>query len=76
MSLIIRLLLFSLTFLSLSLEAFGRDKGGPPPPSRTIDPPVGLVVPIDDSLVYLMIAGLFLGVFYYLKLKSKEVQND
>lgn len=74
MSPIIRLFICVGALLSYSLQALGQDKGGPPPPNKTIDPPVGLVVPIDESLVYLLIAGLFLGVFFYFK--SKEINSD
>lgn len=74
MSRIIRLFICVGAFLSCGLQAIGQDKGGPPPPNKTIDPPVGLVVPIDESLIYLVIAGLFLGVFFYLK--SKEINSD
>lgn len=72
MSLFIRLLLSTLAILASGLEAIGQDRGGPPPPNRTIDPPVGLVVPIDESLVYLLLAGVILGIYYYLHSKKSQ----
>lgn len=74
MSRIIRLLICVGAFLSCSLQVVAQDKGGPPPPNKTIDPPFGLVVPIDESLIYLLVAGLFLGIYFYLK--STEAQSD
>ena len=50
----------------------GQDKGGPPSPTHKADPPVGLEAPIDESLVVLVVAGVFLGVFFFLKSQNKQ----
>lgn len=57
-----------LTPLSLiSGIAMGQDKGGPPAPDLTIDPPVGDVLPLDDNLIYLLLLGVVLGIYFYRK---------
>ena len=43
--------------------AFAQDKGNPPPPTKSDDPPVGLPLPIDDYIPLLITVGLVLGVY-------------
>lgn len=49
----------------LSGEAFCADPPAPGPP-----PPVGLPLPIDDYIPFLMLAGVLLGAFYIHKIRK------
>lgn len=61
-----------ITALAVSLlngvHAFAQSKQPPAPnPSRTPGPPIDASMPIDDNLILLVIAGLFLGAYFIYK---------
>ncbi|RMB62942.1 hypothetical protein EAX61_05050 [Dokdonia sinensis] len=55
-----------LAFVQLTLFA----QEVPPPPQRT--PPSGLPMPIDNGVVFLLVVGSALGVFFVLKNKRNR----
>ena len=61
---------YHFTFLTLLVTTFvfGGPGGGPPPPSPP--PPPGF--PLDGSLIYLLLCGLFLA---FLKLRNLKFQK-
>ena len=63
---ILLLIVFALFFLSSNIYSFQGD--GPPPP--TIPPPVGLPASINDKILFLIVAGGFLGFFVLRKNKA------
>ena len=56
-----------------SVVSFGqavKDSKGPPPPNNTRTP----ALPIDDSIILLLVAGLLLGVYFLVKkYRSKDI---
>lgn len=55
--------------LGLALVGFPIFAQGPPPPP----PPPGLVVPIDDHLLVLLVLGFILGLYAVIKLKKETL---
>lgn len=53
--------------------AYAQDDG-PPPPTRTSSLP-GLVAPIDDNIIVLVICGILAGAFYAYK-NNKAKSNS
>ncbi|PKP24533.1 MAG: hypothetical protein CVU03_12035 [Bacteroidetes bacterium HGW-Bacteroidetes-2] len=51
--------------VSIFVSTISWGKQLPPPPQRT--PPIGL--PIDGGLIYLLLLGILLGVFFLLRKK-------
>lgn len=68
-----KIVLFILLLLT-NMAMFAQEIAqAPPPPQRTIDPPPGLVVPIDENVWVLFAAGLFFGGYVaYKKWRAKQ----
>lgn len=61
-------LLLTVVTVLTTCASFAQEKGGPPPPATKDDtPPPGLIVPIDDHIWVLAIAGVLLGCWLYYK---------
>lgn len=68
----LRTFIATATLFLVGLNVYAQ-KTPPAPPSRT--PLPGLVAPIDDNLIILIIAGLFIGIFYIYK-NHKATSNS
>jgi len=62
--------LFSTTVLTtlVGFSAFAQGPDLPPPP-----PPPGLVVPIDENIVILIVAGFVFGIYAVARLKKRQL---
>ncbi len=73
----LRNLYVTMALLFTGLSVYGQeiiDGGGtPPPPPPPAGPPLpGLVVPIDENIIVLVLSGFVIGVYYYIKNRVKH----
>ncbi len=64
-------IMFVVGYASMAQEVVTGGPSPPPPPSAIPSLP-GLVVPIDENIVILLIAGLLAGVIYFYKRRPSE----
>ncbi len=69
------LLLLSFTLVRFSVLAQGRPDGPPPPDTRMPPTFPGLILPIDHNIVLLLLAGVALGIYAFVKFKKRELHN-
>lgn len=67
---IVKILTPILLFLAVGASAQAKE---PPPPQRTGTPPIDLS--IDSGLILLVMAGLAIGGYYYLRKRQQSIKQ-
>ena len=65
-------LLLVVGYTSMAQEGLTGGPTPPPPPPPSIPSLPGLVVPIDENIVLLLILGMVTGVIYYVRNRASK----